>query len=122
MDEQIAAALKTDFTIDITTRGRKTGADRRIEIWFHNINGRLYITGSPGIRSWYANLLVHSDLTFHSKESVIADLPARANKVVSAEARRLVLGEILVRINHDPDDLDRWVEESPLVEVVLGSN
>ena len=56
MDESVQQALERDRTIDITTTGRNTGQPRRKEIWFHNIEGRLYITGTPGSRDWYANL------------------------------------------------------------------
>ena len=43
MNEQIQKALRDDLVIDITTTGRQTGEARRIEIWFHNLDGRLYI-------------------------------------------------------------------------------
>lgn len=43
----VQQALITDQVIDITTIGRKSGQPRRIEIWFHNLDGRLYITGTP---------------------------------------------------------------------------
>ncbi|MEZ4616433.1 MAG: hypothetical protein R2867_13150 [Caldilineaceae bacterium] len=46
--QAIQQALITDQVIDITTIGRKSGEPRRIEIWFHNLDGRLYITGTPG--------------------------------------------------------------------------
>lgn len=40
--------LARDRTVDTTTMGRKSGKPRRIEIWIHNLDGRLYLTGSPG--------------------------------------------------------------------------
>ena len=46
--QEIQQALVTDQVIDITTTGRRSGQPRRIEIWFHNLDGRLYITGTPG--------------------------------------------------------------------------
>jgi F420H(2)-dependent quinone reductase len=47
---------RVDRVIDITTTGRKTGEPRRIEIWFHRLDGRYFITGAPGRpRDWYAN-------------------------------------------------------------------
>jgi deazaflavin-dependent oxidoreductase (nitroreductase family) len=82
MNDKILRALERDRTIDITTIGRKTGKPRRIEIWFHNLDGRLYITGSPGKRSWYANLLANPEFTFHLKGSIQADLPARARPIL----------------------------------------
>ena len=56
MTEDVRAALAADRTIDITTIGRKTGRPRRLEMWFHNVEGRIFITGLPGTRSWYANM------------------------------------------------------------------
>lgn len=116
MDETITQALDSDSVIDITTRGRRTGQPRRIEIWFHNVEDRVYITGLPGRRSWYANLLAHPEFTFHLKESIQADLPARARPVVDEAERRVVLSGILRQLGRSPD-LDAWVAGSPLVEV-----
>ena len=44
MDDKIKHALANDRVIDITTTGRQSGQPRRLEIWFHNVDGRLYIT------------------------------------------------------------------------------
>ena len=78
MDEHIRNALEQDETIDITTTGRKSGQPRRTEIWFRRVRGRTYITGTPGPRDWYVNMLADPRFIFHLKESVQADLPARA--------------------------------------------
>lgn len=63
VDDAVARALAigpdssaAERTIDITTLGARTGLPRRIEVWFHRVDGRWYITGVPGPRSWYANL------------------------------------------------------------------
>lgn len=116
MDESIKRALRQDRTIDITTTGRKSGQSRRIEIWFHNIDDRLYITGSPGRRAWYANLVANPDFTFHLKESLQADLPARARPIEDEVERRAVMGRILDNLKRQ-NDLETWVKASPLVEV-----
>lgn len=119
MTDAIQQALTTERTIDITTTGRTSGQPRRIEIWFHNIGGKVYITGRPGRkRHWYANLQAHSEFTFHLKESIQADIPATARPITSARERRDVLTKILANLNHDAD-LDEWVANSPLVEVTL---
>ena len=118
MDEKVAQALKHDQVIDITTTGRKTGESRRIEIWFHNLDGRLFITGTPGKRSWFANLSAHPDFTFHVKQSAQADLPARARVIDTEPERREILARILANLNRS-DDLNTWVSQSPLVEVTL---
>jgi len=116
MDEAIEQALERDRTIDITTLGRRSGRPRRIEIWFHTIDGQVYLTGSPGRRDWYANLLADPRLVFHLKRSVRADLPARARPIVGPGEKRAVLERILARLDRAAD-LDAWVARSPLVAV-----
>ena len=48
---QVRRALRHGQSIDITTTGRRTGLPRRIEIVFHNFDGRLYIIGHADGRS-----------------------------------------------------------------------
>ena len=50
-DPEVAAALASDLIIDITTTGRTSGAQHRLEIWYHVVDGRYYITGRAGPRS-----------------------------------------------------------------------
>lgn len=87
---EVQAALATDMTIDITTIGRRSGESRRIEIWFLNVDGVIYITGTPGPRDWFANLAADASLIFHLKESVVADLPATATIVDQRDERASV--------------------------------
>lgn len=117
MDPQIMQALAQGRTIDITTTGRRSGQPRRIEIWFHNLDGHIYITGLPGRRDWYANLQENPDFIFHLKEGTRADLPARAVLIEDPAARRAILTPILQRLN-GTRDLETWLAGSPLVEVV----
>jgi F420H(2)-dependent quinone reductase len=116
MDNNIQRALERDRTIDITTIGGKTGIPRRIEIWFHKLDGRFYLTGLPGKRGWYANLLTNPEFTFHLKGSIQADLPARARPIQDENERRRVLTGLLPSLGRS-DDLETWVAHSPLVEV-----
>ncbi len=116
MEERVKRALDRDLTVDITTIGRKTGLPRRIEIWFHNLEGRIYITGTPGPRSWFANLLARPEFTFHMKGSTRADLAAIAVPIVDEMTRRDILSRILNRLGGQRA-LDAWVAGSPLVEV-----
>ena len=118
LSEEIRGAIESDRVIDITTTGRNTGSARRTEIWFHNVDGHVYITGRPGRRSWFANLLANPDFTFHLKESVRADLPAEARPIVEDGERRTVLGAIVGRLE-GKQDLDQWLRGSPLIEVAF---
>lgn len=118
MNEKIKQALAQDRVIDITTIGRKTGQARRIEIWFHRWNGRYYITGMPGRRSWYANMRANPNFTFHLKGSAQADLPATARPILDEAERRETLTGLLQTMDRI-DALDEWLAHSPLVEVTL---
>jgi hypothetical protein len=113
-------------TIDITTRGARTGIPRRIEIWFHRVDGRWYLTGMPVPRSWYANLRADPRFVVHLKHGVTADLPATAVAVDEPTRRRVITAvldlqnrpEIAARVSRR-QDLDEWLARSPLVEIVF---
>ena len=103
-------------TVDITTIGRRTGTPRRIEIWQHQLDGRTYITGLPGRRGWYANVLAEPSFTLHDKRGVNTDRPARARPVTDPDERRELLARILAGLGRE-ERLERWVADSPLIEV-----
>ncbi len=115
--DAIEAALERGHTIDITTRGRRSGQARRLEIVFHNIGGRIYISGTPypGKRKWLLNLEADPHFTFHLKGRTRADLPAVARVIDDETERREVLPHIARAWKRN--DLDRMVRYSPLIEV-----
>jgi deazaflavin-dependent oxidoreductase (nitroreductase family) len=115
-DQRVRRALAQDRTIDITTVGRRSGKPRRIEIWFHNLGGRVYISGLPGRRDWYANLLAEPEFVFHLKETVEADIRAHARPVTDRTERELALRDLVAGIGR-ADALADWIARSPLVEV-----
>jgi deazaflavin-dependent oxidoreductase (nitroreductase family) len=118
MDERVRQALANDRTIDITTTGRSSGLPRRIETWFYRVGDQIYLTGSPGRRDWYANLLANPDFTFHLKRSVAADLPARATPITDPVERRAIFERILADLGGS-QDLEAWLADSPLMAVDL---
>ena len=119
LDPKIAEALSGMGTVDITTVGRKSAKPRRLEIVFHNIGGRIYISGmpSPNRRSWLANLEARPGFTLHLKRGVKADLPAQARIITDEAERRTVLTSVAK--NWKRNDLERMVVQSPLIEVTL---
>ena len=120
MDPDIDGALLADTLIDITTVGRKTGQPRRIEIWFHYIDGKVYITGSPGARGWYANMLANPDLTFHLKQSIQRDIPVRAVPITEPDDKRRVFkGMYEVEERMRGTSIEDRVSHAPLVEIEL---
>ena len=117
--EAIETALQRGQTIDITTKGRRTGEPRRIEIVFHNIDGRIYISGTPVPRKrrWLTNLEADPHFTFHLKGKTRADLPATARVIDLETERREVLPHIAR--NWGRTDIEKMVRESPLIEVTI---
>jgi deazaflavin-dependent oxidoreductase (nitroreductase family) len=119
LDERVQGALARGGVIDITTLGRQSGQPRRIEIVFHNIDGKIYVSGipSPTRRAWLANLEAQPTFTVHLKGAVRADLPARARIVDDEAERRRIL--VSVARNWKRKDLDTMVRQSPLIEVTF---
>ncbi len=119
METKIRDALTRGGLINITTVGRQSGEPHRIEIVFHNIGGRLYISGMPSRRrrSWLANLASNPAFIFHLVRPVRADLPARARIIDDGAERRQVLTQ--VARNWKRKDVDTMVQYSPLIEVTL---
>ena len=120
LDDKVRDALSRPMTVvDISTTGRKSGQERRIEIVMHNIDGRLYISGQPSRtrRGWLANLDTDPKFTLHLKRGAQADLPATAREITDPAERRRVLEH--VARNWKRDDVDVMVEYSPLIEVTV---
>jgi deazaflavin-dependent oxidoreductase (nitroreductase family) len=76
----VRAELRDDPTIDITTTGRRSAEPRRVEIWMLDIDGRFFITGTPGPRDWLANLRANPSLTVHLKRRLMSTFPRRRRR------------------------------------------
>lgn len=123
----LAEALERDFTIDLTTIGRRSGLPRRIEIWYLLHHGAIYITGTPGPRDWYANVLANPAIIFHLKESLRADIPGRAEVITDPALRHAVFHAPKSDWYRSMESVEVLVAESPMIrcdlrleEAVLG--
>ena len=117
LSSEVQRALEHGHRMDITTTGRRSGLPRRIELVFHNVGGRIVISGKPGFpRGWIANLLADPSMTFHLKGEVQADLPAHGRVITDREERERLLAPIarVWRIDHA-----LMVRSAPLVEVTF---
>jgi deazaflavin-dependent oxidoreductase (nitroreductase family) len=121
-----ADSTAAERTIDITTQGARSGTPRRVEVWFHRVDGRWYLTGMAQPRSWYANLRAHPRFMVHLKHGVTADLPATAAPVDEPTRWRVITA--VLDLQNRPDiaarvrqrqDLDDWLARSPLVEILF---
>ena len=117
LTRDVQAELEHGQRIDITTRGRRTGQPRRIELVFHNVEGRIVISGKPGFpRGWIANLRADPRMTLHLKGRLVADLPAHGRVITDRAEREQLLAPIarLWRIDHA-----LMVRSAPLIEVTF---
>ncbi|MDF1597111.1 MAG: nitroreductase/quinone reductase family protein [Acidimicrobiia bacterium] len=101
-------------TIDLTTIGRTTGLLRRIEIWWFRVDGRFIITGTPGFRDWYANVLANPAVVIHVDGRA---LPATVRPVRDPGVRLRVFTHPDTNWYTTQASLDDLVATSPMVEV-----
>lgn len=117
LGDEVRRELSRPQLVDITTIGRRSGEPRRIELVFHNDDGRIVISGRPGFpRGWVANLLADPAMTFHLKGRVHVDLSARGRVVTDRAERERLLVPIARRWGMD---LGLMVRSAPLVEVTF---
>lgn len=118
--EATRAALGRSQVIDLTTTGRRTGQRRRIEIFLHHDDGRLFITGMPRAdrtRDWIHNIGADPHVVVHLKQSVVADVPAQARVVSDPDERRPLIEAAARRWGRT--DLDDMLRHSPLVVLTI---
>lgn len=123
MDETISSALHRSQVIDLTTTGRRTGQSRRIEIFLHENDGLLFITGMPQadrIRDWIHNITADPRVVLHLKHSVVADVPATARVVTDPDERRPLIEAAARRWGRT--DVETMMEHSPLIVLTVGDS
>ncbi|MFF0269738.1 class I SAM-dependent methyltransferase [Kribbella sp. NPDC004536] len=92
---------------EVAAHGLEVGCrPRRIEIFFDRAAGATYLCSGAGgaATGWHAILLATPDFTFHLKNGIRADLPARATPVTDPAERRALLVEVVADLSqpHDP--------------------
>ena len=110
------AALNHSQIIDLTTRGRRTGQLRRIEIFLHSHDGQLFISGMPRAdrtRDWIYNIAADPHVVVHLKRSVTADVPATARVVTDPDERRPLIEAAAKRWGRT--DVSNMLLHSPLI-------
>jgi hypothetical protein len=84
-----------------------------------DVDGRFFITGTPGRRDWLANLIAQPTLVVHLKRRADLDLPARAEVVDDTATRRHLLEQLNARWYRSQSALDELVARAPMVEVIF---
>ena len=115
--ERELARLAAIRTIDLTTIGCRSGVATRIEIWWFHVDGRFIITGTPGKRDWYANVLADPRVIVHTAHS---DIAGTATPISDSGFRNRVFTHPDVGWYQTRVELDRLVATSPMIEISLG--
>jgi deazaflavin-dependent oxidoreductase (nitroreductase family) len=120
VSDTIRAALSRSQVIDLTTKGRRTGRLRRIEIFLHHDDGRLFITGMPSAdrtRDWIHNIRADPHVVLHLKQTVVADVPATARVVDDPDERRPLIESAARRWRRT--DIEDMLRHSPLIVLTV---
>lgn len=116
MDETVFDALHHSQVIDLTTKGRRTGRPRRIQIFLHDQDGVLFISGIPRAdrtRDWIHNVIADPRVVVHLKQSMAADIPAIASVVTDEAERRPLIAAAAQRWGRT--DVEEMMRHSPLI-------
>jgi len=120
VDQSTRNALHVSQVIDMTTTGRRTGQPRRIEIFLHDKDGQLFISGMPRAdrtRDWIHNITADPHVVVHLKGSVVADIPATARVVTDPDGRRPLIEAAAQRWGRT--DIPTMLLHSPLVMLAV---
>jgi deazaflavin-dependent oxidoreductase (nitroreductase family) len=121
LDATLRAALDRSQVIDLITTGRRSGEARRVEIFIHNLDGQLVISGMPApgrTRAWLRNAADNPAVTLHYKgPDAVGDVEGTARVITDPVERRTLL-EGVAR-NWGRNDLDVMMEHSPLMVVTV---
>lgn len=114
LDDQTRQLLARTRTIDFTTIGRRSGRPARIEIWWFHIDDRFIITGTPGPRDWYANIMSDPSVIIHANGS---DYPATAVPIHDAAIRASVFDHPETGWYTTQEQRQRLIETAPMIEI-----
>jgi hypothetical protein len=115
-DDRLRDRLASIQTIELTTYGRRSGRPRRIEIWWFHLDGKFIITGTPGRRDWFANVLSDPRIVVHVDGF---DIEATVTPIHNLDLRRRVFTAPHIRWYATQAELDHLVEAAPMIEVHL---
>ena len=120
MDKNTRTALYQSQVIDLTTTGRRTGRPRRIEIFLHEDDGQLFISGMPRAdrtRDWIHNITADPNVVVHLKQSMSADIPMTARVITDLTERRPFIEAAAKRWGRT--DVEEMQRHSPLIVLTM---
>ena len=116
LDDETVARLARTRTVDLVTTGRRSGRPQRVEIWWFHFENRFVITGTPGPRDWYANILANSRVVIETRHG---DFPATAVPVSDRDFRHRFFTSAVTRWYATQAELQDLVESAPMIILEL---
>ena len=116
LDSDTIEQLASIRIIDFTTTGCKSGQSARIEIWWFRVGNRFIITGTPGRRDWYANVMADPSIIIHTP---LGDFAGRGLVVTDVELRRRIMTDPNLSWYQTQSELEALVTGSPMIEIIL---
>jgi len=119
LDLDTIARLAHTRTIDLTTIGRRSGRPATVEIWWFHFDERFIVTGTPGRRDWYANILANPSVKVRVRS---AEYQGRARVVTDPGFRRRFFSDGAARWYSTQSQLDALIETAPMIEIELSNH
>ena len=115
-DQTTIDSLARTRTVELITIGRRSGQRRRVEIWWFHFEDRFIVTGTPGRRDWYANVLANPDIAIETRHG---DFPGLARVVMDPDFRQRFFLDRAAGWYSTQSELTALVESAPMIEIVL---
>lgn len=116
LDETTVARLARTRTVDLVTIGRRSDHPQTVEIWWFHFEERFIITGTPGRRDWYANILANPRVVIETRHG---DFPATASTISDQPFRNRFFSNGATRWYSTQAELDALVDTAPMIELDL---
>jgi deazaflavin-dependent oxidoreductase (nitroreductase family) len=118
LDPDTIARLARTRTIDLTTIGRRSGRLATIEIWWFHFEGRFIVTGTPGPRDWYANVLANRNVMVRARAE---EYQGQASVVADRAFRQRFFTDGPTRWYPAQSQLTALVETAPMIQIELSN-
>jgi len=109
--------LSAEKFVYLTTKGRKSGKDHEVELWFALSNGKIYLSHEGKYTDWIRNLLKNHDVRMKIGHETLS---GRASIAPRGSSERDAGMKALYEKYYGPatkEILDDWFELSSVIEV-----
>jgi deazaflavin-dependent oxidoreductase (nitroreductase family) len=114
LEPDTVARLAKIRTIDLTTIGRRSGRPATVEIWWFHFDDRFIVTGTPGRRDWYANVLSNPTVVVHARTD-------RSQTMTKYQGVAAVVGDETFRRRFFADRATHWYSTQSELEALVKS-